>query len=102
MTAPRPLLGIGLMLTAMAILPMIDVLAKMLGEAGLPILVVVWARAMFGTLMMLPLALRAGGGAALLPDRWVYHAGRAALLWVGGCGRPLSRTQSAASRGRIW
>ena len=82
MTAPRPLLGIGLMLTAMAILPMIDVLAKMLGEAGLPILVVVWARAMFGTLMMLPLALRAGGGAALRPDRWGYHAGRAALLYA--------------------
>ena len=52
-TAPaRPLVGVGLMLAAMAILPVIDVFAKKLGQAGMPILIVVWARALFGGLMI--------------------------------------------------
>ena len=79
---PRPLLGIGLMLLAMAILPMIDVLAKFLGQAGLPILVVVWARALFGALMMAPVALRATGRSALVPERPLYHVARALLLYA--------------------
>lgn len=79
---PRPLLGIGLMLAAMAILPLIDVLAKFLGQAGLPILVVVWARALFGALMVAPLAFRAAGHKALLPERPLYHTLRALLLYA--------------------
>jgi drug/metabolite transporter (DMT)-like permease len=77
----RPLLGITLMLLAMAILPLIDVLAKFLGQAGLPILVVVWGRALFGTLMVLPMALRAVGPSALIPTRPGYHIARAVLLY---------------------
>ncbi len=79
---PRPLLGIGLMLAAMAILPLIDVLAKFLGQAGLPILVVVWARALFGALMVAPFAFRAAGRRALLPERPLYHTLRALLLYA--------------------
>jgi drug/metabolite transporter (DMT)-like permease len=77
---PRPLLGIGLMLLAMAILPFIDVLAKLLGQAGLPIAIIVWARAVFGALTVLPFALRAAGGAALRPARPLHHLIRASLL----------------------
>lgn len=69
------------MLLAMAILPLIDVLAKFLGQAGLPILVVVWARALFGTLMVMPLALRAVGRTAILPQSPGYHIARAVLLY---------------------
>lgn len=76
-----PLAGIALMLSAMALLPCIDVLAKKLGEAGLPILIVVWARAAFGTLLTLPFALRANGPSVLLPQRPVLHLLRAALLF---------------------
>ena len=79
--SPRPLLGIAFLLTAMAILPVIDVLAKYLGQAGLPILVVVWARALFGGLMTLPFALRAEGMRAFLPAHPLHHLGRAVPLY---------------------
>lgn len=80
-THPRPLLGIGFMLLAMAILPFIDVIAKFLGQAGMPILIVVWARALFGGLMTLPFALRAEGARAFRPARPWHHLARAALLF---------------------
>lgn len=80
-TSPRPLLGVGFMLAAMAILPFIDVLAKFLGQAGMPILVVVWARALFGGLMTLPFALRAEGARAFRPAQPLHHLGRAVLLF---------------------
>lgn len=78
--ARRPLIGVFLMLGAMAVLPGIDVIAKELGRQGLPILQVVWARLALGAVMALPLALRAGGRAALWPDRPAYHALRAVFL----------------------
>lgn len=76
----RPLVGVFLMLGAMAVLPGIDVIAKRLGQEGLPILQVVWGRLALGAVLTLPLALRAGGRAALWPDRPAYHALRAAFL----------------------
>ncbi|MCB6176888.1 DMT family transporter [Rhodobacter sp. Har01] len=81
MSEPRPLIGIGLMLAAMAILPFIDVLAKVLGQAGLPIVIVVWARAVFGSLATLPFALRAAGPAVFRPQAPLHHLGRALLLF---------------------
>lgn len=77
----RPLVGIGLMLVAMAILPTIDVIAKKLGQAGLPILIVVWARALFGGLMTLPFALRAEGARAFRPAQPLPQLARAVLLF---------------------
>ena len=68
------------MLLAMAILPGIDVIAKILGRQGLPILELVWARLTVGALLTLPFAARAAPLRALLPDRPYYHALRAALL----------------------
>ncbi|MDZ4085697.1 MAG: DMT family transporter [Tabrizicola sp.] len=70
-----------LMLAAMAILPVIDVFAKKLGEAGLPILIVVWARALFGGLMTLPFALRAEGAQAFRPAQPLRQLARSALLF---------------------
>jgi drug/metabolite transporter (DMT)-like permease len=80
-TSPRPLVGVGLMLAAMAILPFIDVLAKLLGQQGVPILIVVWARALFGGLLALPFAQRAEGARAFRPDRPLHHLARAGLLF---------------------
>ncbi|HEY6919951.1 MAG TPA: DMT family transporter [Tabrizicola sp.] len=77
----RPLIGIALMLAAMAILPVIDVLAKKLGQAGLPILIVVWARALFGGLMTLPFALKAEGRRAFRPAQPARQLARSALLF---------------------
>ena len=67
------------MLAAMTILPVIDVIAKILGTQ-LPILVLVWARLTFGALMVLPCAMRHAKGAQLLPDRPLFHLLRAGLL----------------------
>jgi drug/metabolite transporter (DMT)-like permease len=74
------LIGIGFMLGAMATLPFIDVFAKYLGQMGVPILQVVWARLTFGAAVTLPFALRSGGRAVLRPDRPVYHLFRAGFL----------------------
>ena len=46
--ASRPMVGVALMLGAMASLPFIDVFAKFLGQQGVPILLIVWARLSFG------------------------------------------------------
>lgn len=82
MTPPphRPLIGVAFMLGAMAILPLIDVIAKLMGQGGMAILQVVWARVAFGAVLTLPFALRAAGPAGLVPDRPVYHLFRAGFL----------------------
>jgi drug/metabolite transporter (DMT)-like permease len=66
------------MLAAMAVLPFLDVLAKMLGNQGVPVLQIVWARMAFGAVLTLPVALRQGG--RVWPDRPAMHGLRAALL----------------------
>lgn len=76
----KPMLGIVLMLAAMAILPFLDVLAKTLGNQGVPIVQIVWARLFFGTLMTLPFAARIAGPRGLLPQRWGMHGMRALFL----------------------
>jgi len=77
---PRPIIGVALMLGAMAVLPFLDVVAKTLGNQGMPILQIVWARMAFGAVLTLPFTLRHGGPAAIRPDRPAYHTLRAALL----------------------
>jgi drug/metabolite transporter (DMT)-like permease len=79
---PRPLVGIVLILSAMAILPGIDVIAKMLGQQGMPITQIVWARMFFGAALTLPFALRQAGARALLPQRPVFHTVRAGFLML--------------------
>ncbi|WP_373504929.1 DMT family transporter [Aestuariivirga sp.] len=74
------LIGIGLMLLAMAILPFLDVIAKYLGQQGLPVLQIVWARLFFGTFITLPFALKLAGPRGLMPNMPVMHAVRASFL----------------------
>lgn len=67
MTAPKnkTLLGIGLMLVAMLIFPFLDVMAKKLGQQGLPVMEIVWARLFLGALMTLPILYFIEGRQAL-------------------------------------
>lgn len=76
----RSLIGIGLMLSAMALLPFLDVVAKHLGRQGVPVMQIVWARLFFGALMTLPFALRIGGIRGLVPNLPAMHALRASLI----------------------
>ena len=77
---PSPLIGVAFMLGAMASLPFIDVFAKFLGQQGVPVLQIVWARLSVGAVVALPFALRHRGPKGLIPDRPVYHSLRAAFL----------------------
>jgi len=79
-SSTHPLRGIGLMLGAMALLPFLDVCAKLLGQQGMPVVEVVWARMTFGAALALPLAWRTAGAAALVPQRPLVHVVRAAFL----------------------
>ncbi len=79
---PQTLIGVALMLGAMAVLPGIDVIAKLLGQAGMPVAQIVWARMLFGALMALPFALRHQGARGLWPDRPVLHTLRASMLML--------------------
>ncbi len=75
-----PLLGIALMLMAMAVLPFLDVIAKFLGQQGVPVLQIVWARLFFGAILTMPFALRIAGVKGLLPNMPLMHAVRACFL----------------------
>ena len=79
----NPLLGIALVLLTMAILPGIDVCAKFLGQQGVPVVQMVWARFFFGSLFTLPFALAVDGKNALRPVNPFFNALRAALLIAG-------------------
>jgi len=68
------------MLSAMAVLPFLDVVAKHLGRQGVPVLQIVWARVFFGTLITFPFALRLAGPRGLLPNMPVMHGVRALFL----------------------
>jgi drug/metabolite transporter (DMT)-like permease len=67
MSQNRPLLGISYMLMAMLVFPFLDVVAKFLGNQGLPVIEIVWARLTFGVLLTVPLLWRIEGRAALWP-----------------------------------
>ena len=79
-TSSRPLIGIGLMLTAMAVLPFLDVIAKYLGQQGVPVLQIVWARLFFGAMLTMPFALRIAGVRGLMPNMPLMHAVRASFI----------------------
>lgn len=80
MQVKRPIIGVALMLGAMAVLPGIDVIAKILGQDGVPVLQIVWARLALGAVLTLPFALRIAGPRGLWPARPWYHSLRAAFL----------------------
>jgi drug/metabolite transporter (DMT)-like permease len=74
------LAGVLLMLAAMAILPFLDVTAKFLGQMGVPVLQIVWARLVFGMIMTSPFVIRELGVRALAPDLPFMHTLRAMFL----------------------
>ena len=80
MTSRSPLLGIGLMITAMAVLPFLDVIAKYLGQQGVPVMQIVWARLFFGAILTLPFAIRIAGVKGLMPNMPLMHAVRACFI----------------------
>lgn len=82
--APRTdlLLGTGLMLAAMVLLPVMDGLAKGLSERY-PVPVIVWARYLFHLLCMLPILLLRFGVRALVPNQVGLQLVRGGLL-LGG------------------
>ena len=79
-SSTAPLIGVLYMLGAMASLPFIDVFAKFLGQQGVPVLQIVWARLSIGALVALPFALAHNGPKGLIPARPAYHSFRATFL----------------------
>jgi drug/metabolite transporter (DMT)-like permease len=77
-----PLTAIALMLSAMAILPFLDVAAKFLGRQNMPVAQSVWARMFFGTVLILPFVLKGRPLRALVPDMPVLHGARAFLIII--------------------
>jgi drug/metabolite transporter (DMT)-like permease len=82
-TSPHALKGIGLVLVAMAILPLIDVCAKFLGKQGIPVTEMVWGRFFFGALFTLPFAMQRVGADAFRPVNPLFNTGRALFLILG-------------------
>lgn len=72
----------GLLLIAMAIVPLVDVSAKFLAEQGVPILQVVWGRFVFGTLFTLPFAMRIDGLRVIKPSLPLLQSSRAFFLFL--------------------
>lgn len=67
----------------MAILPLIDVCAKFLGQENVPIAQMVWARFFFGALFTLPFAWSVARQDAFKPVNPAFNTGRAAALIAG-------------------
>jgi drug/metabolite transporter (DMT)-like permease len=74
------LLGVLLMLAAMSILPFIDVIAKYLGNEGLPVPVIVWGRLVFGVIFVAPFLFARHGPSGIVPDQPFMHMARGALM----------------------
>jgi drug/metabolite transporter (DMT)-like permease len=80
---PQTMKAIALILMAMAILPLIDVCAKYLGQQGIPVFQMVWGRFFFGSAFTLLFALKVAGTAAVMPSHPWLQSSRAALLILG-------------------
>lgn len=68
------------MICAMFIMPLLDVVAKFLGQQGVPIIQIVWARLVFGMLMTAPAVAHGEGIKALVPTQLPLHLARAVLV----------------------
>ena len=75
----RPLLGVATLVAALAILPGMDAIAKLLA-GHLPILEIVWARYLVYALFLLPLTLRRHGVALFRPTRPLLQLLRGGLM----------------------
>lgn len=75
----RPLVGVLLVVMAMALLPAMDAIAKTL-SARYPVLEIVWARYFFHFLVLLPVLLARHPLRALIPARPAFQVLRGGLL----------------------
>lgn len=78
----RPLLGIGLMLASVALLPVMDGFAKSMSEV-FAAAQLVWARFLFQSLLIVPLALATSPRAMLRPTRLPLQVARGVGILVG-------------------
>jgi drug/metabolite transporter (DMT)-like permease len=67
MKRQNSLLGIALMVSAMLIFPFLDVCAKFLGQWGIPVIEIVWARLFFGLVLSAPVLIVQEGWQSLKP-----------------------------------
>jgi len=78
----RPLLGIGLMLASVALLPIMDGFAKAMADT-FTIVQLVWARFLFQSLLIAPLALATSPRAMLRPSRLPLQVARGLGILIG-------------------
>src|SRR6478736_6306479 len=78
----NPLLGISLMVGAMLLFPFLDVCAKFLGQWGIPVIEIVWARLFFGMIITAPILVVKEGVQALRPRDAKINALRGIMLVV--------------------
>jgi drug/metabolite transporter (DMT)-like permease len=83
MTKNRPMLGIALMICAMLIFPFLDVCAKFLGQWGIPVIEIVWARLFFSMVITAPILVAQEGWGALKPRDIKINAMRGLTLVIG-------------------
>ncbi len=76
------LLGIGLMVSAMLLFPFLDVCAKFLGQWGIPVIEIVWARLFFGLVMTAPILAQQEGFESLIPHDPKVNALRGFFLVI--------------------
>lgn len=77
----RPMLGIGLMLASVALLPIMDGIAKSMADQY-AILQLVWARFFFQSLAIVPLAVWRSPTAMRRPDRLPLQLGRGLCILI--------------------
>ncbi len=82
MNKHKPLWGIALMIGAMLVFPFLDVVAKFLGNDGVPVVEIVWARLTIGMLITVPLLLRNEGPQSLVPREPKLNMLRAGFIMV--------------------
>jgi drug/metabolite transporter (DMT)-like permease len=76
----KSLLGIAIMIAAMLVFPFLDVVAKMLGNQGVSVIEIVWARLFFGMLITAPILISQEGLVALRPREPKLNALRGAFI----------------------
>ncbi len=86
MTRNKPLLGIALNLAAVSVFPFLDATAKVLGHQGMPVFEIVWARQLFGLLLLTPLLIATEGTKALVPQSPQLNILRAAFIMLSTVG----------------
>lgn len=82
MKKQNSLLGIALMVGAMLIFPFLDVCAKFLGQWGIPVIEIVWARMFFGLVLSAPILVAQEGWQSLKPTDTRVNALRGFFLVI--------------------